>query len=291
MEQSSILVIGAGGSLGRAIVRILRGQGVDVVAAYRTRRAGLKETLAGMGAKPLQLDVTDTAATRQALGEVDAVIFTPILTVSQGAAALLGAGQRAVFFSSNNIAIDPETDVYARLAKAEEAVLSAAPGAVILRPTMIYGYPGDGNMSRLIQGMRRSPIIPAPGKGAALQQPVYYRDLAKAAAQVVLDTAPSARRYAVAGPEPITTRALYAAVARAAGARPIIVPAPLAAFAPLLRCAEAIGLRLPVKAAQLARSERDKTPPPESSVILGETRLEEGLAKLTAALDDDRHGA
>ncbi len=291
MEQSSILVIGAGGSLGRAIVRILRGQGIDVAAAYRTRRAGLKEMLAGMGAKPLQLDVTDTAAMRQALGEVDAVIFTPILTVSQSAAALLGAGQRAVFFSSNNVAIDPETDVYARLAKAEEAVLGAAPGAVILRPTMIYGYPGDGNMSRLIQGVQRSPIIPVPGKGAALQQPVYYRDLAKAAAQVVLDTAPSAHRYAVAGPEPITTRALYDAVARAAGARPFIVPAPFAAFAPLLRGAEAIGLRLPVKAAQLARAEWDKTPPPETSVILGETSLEEGLAALTAALDDGQHGA
>ncbi len=290
-NPSCVLVVGAGGVLGREIVRILRVKGVDVVAAFRTRRAGLKEMLAGLGAKPLQLDIDDIAATRQALGEVDAAVFTPILTVSQSAAALLGEGQRAVFFSSNNVAIDPEAEVYGRLAKAEEAVLSAAPGAVILRPTMIYGYPGDGNISRLIHWMRRSPILPLPGGGYALQQPVYYRDLANAAVQTVLDAAPLARTHAVAGPEPITTRALYDAVALAAGARPFIAPMPFAAFAPILRGAEAIGVRLPVKAAQLARAARDKTPPPEAALILGETSLDGGLAALIAALDDSLHGA
>ncbi len=290
-NPSLVLVVGAGGVLGREIVRILRGQGIDVVAAYRTRRAGLKETLAGWGAKPLQLDITDASALRRALEQADAAIFTPILTLSQSAAPLLGENMRAVFFSSNNVAIDPDAEVYARLAGAEQAVLNAATGAVILRPTMIYGYPGDGNMSRLIHWMRRSPVMPLPGNGAALQQPVYYRDLAKAAAQTVLDTAPSARRYAVAGPEPIATRSLYDTVARAAGARPFIVPAPFSAFAPILRGAEAIGLKLPIKAAQLARAARDKTPPPETAVILGDTGLDQGLAALTAALDDARRGA
>jgi nucleoside-diphosphate-sugar epimerase len=290
-NPSSVLVVGAGGVLGREIVRVLRAKGIDVTAAFRTRRAGLKQTLAGLGAKPLQLDIDDSDATRQALGEVDAAVFTPILTVSQGAAALLGAGQRAVFFSSNNVAIDPEAEVYGRLAKAEEAVLSAAPGAVILRPTMIYGYPGDGNISRLVHWMRRSPILPLPGSGAALQQPIYYRDLAKAAAQTVLDAAASARSYTVAGPEAVSTRVLYDAVALAAGARPFIAPMPLAAFAPILRGAEAIGVRLPVKAAQLARAARDKTPPSEAALILGETNLDNGLAALTAALDDGLHGA
>jgi len=289
-NPSSVLVVGAGGVLGREIVRILRSQGVDVVAAFRTRRAGLKQTLVGLGAKPLQLNIDDSDATRQALTEVDAAVFTPILTVSQSAAALLGEDKRAVFFSSNNVAIDPDADVYARLAKAEEAVLSAAPGAVILRPTMIYGYPGDGNISRLIHWMRRSPILPLPGGGDALQQPVYYRDLAKAAVQTVLDAPPLARTCAVAGPEAVSARALYDAVAHAAGARPFIAPMPLAAFA-ILRGAEAIGLKLPVKAAQLARAARDKSPPPEAALILGETSLEEGLAALTAALDDGLHGA
>jgi nucleoside-diphosphate-sugar epimerase len=289
--SSNVLVVGAGGVLGREIVRILRAKGVDVVAAFRTRRAGLKQTLAGWGAKPLQLDIDDSDATRQALGEVDAAVFTPILTVSQSAAALLGAGQRAVFFSSNNVAIDPEAEVYARLAKAEEAVLKAAPGAVILRPTMIYGYPGDGNIRRLIRFVRCSPILPLPGNGAALQQPVYYRDLAKAAAQTIVDAALTARTYTVAGPEPTTTRALYEAVASAAGARPFIAPMPFAAFAPILRGAEATGLKLPVKAAQLARAARDKTPPPEAVLMLGNTSVDKGLAALTTALDDGQHGA
>ncbi len=287
----SVLIVGAGSVLGREIIRMLRAKGVNVVAAFRTRRAGLKETLTGWGAKPLQLDVTDVAATRKALAAVDAAVFTPILTVSQSAAMLIGGNQRAVFFSSNNVAIDPDADVYAGLAKAEEAVLSAAPGAVILRPTMIYGYPDDGNMSRLIHWMRRSPIMPLPGNGAAMQQPVYYRDLATAAVQTVLEALPHAHTQAVAGPEALSTRALYNAVSRAAGARPFIVPAPFAAFAPVLRGAEAVGLKLPVKAAQLARAARDKTPPPDKAMILGETSIDEGLAALTTALDDAARGA
>jgi len=291
MEPSSILVIGAGGVLGQAIVRILRARGADVVAAYRTERAGVEEALAALGARPLQLDITDTAALREALGRAGAAIFTPILTTSQDAASLLCDDQRAVFFSSNNVAIDPAADVYARLLAAEKAVLGAAPGAVILRPTMIYGYPGDGNLSRLINFMRRSPIVPLPGSGAALQQPVYFGDLARAAAGAVLGDVADARVCAVAGPEPVTGRALFEAVARAAGARPLLVPAPLSPIAPLLKFCEGLGVKLPIKAAQLARAAKDKTPQGDAPVIVTGTALDQGLRALVEALDARRRGA
>ena len=289
MSIDRVLVVGAGSALGYEIVRILRAKGVAVKAAYRTKRQGLKERLDALGAGSAQLDLKDRAGLDNLLQDSDAAIFTPILTIAQNAARALRDHQRAIFFSSNNVAVDPEAEVYARLRAAEGAVLKAAPAARILRPTMIYGYPGDGNLSRLIQMMRRSPVA-FLADGDALQQPVYYRDLAEIAVNVLFEPPEAPPIRAVAGPAPVSMRALYKAAANAARARPVVIPVPAAALAPAVRLVERAGLNLPLRAAQLARAGRDKTPA-SAPVLLGPTALEEGLQALAAALDGDRRGA
>lgn len=224
------------------------------------------------------------------LNDVEGAIFTPILTVSAKAAALLRKDQHAVFCSSNNAAIDHNAEVYAKLRDAEKAVLDAAPQAVILRPTMIYGYPGDGNLSRLMRAMRRWPFVPMPGRGTALQQPTFYKDLAHIAADVLFDESTKGLTRPVAGPKMVSQRTLYKTVAAAAdvSAKPIGVP--LGPSAALLGLFERVGLRLPVSAAQLQRADMDKTPI-GANPILGETTIAEGLAHLAAALDEGRSGA
>jgi nucleoside-diphosphate-sugar epimerase len=47
------------------------------------------------------------------------------------------------------------------------------------RPTMIYGDPGDRNLSRLLPLLRSTPVRPVPG-GRHLQQPVHAADVADA---------------------------------------------------------------------------------------------------------------
>ena len=289
MMDETIFVAGAGGALGFEIVRLLRKQGARVVASYRTPRPGVGERLEALGAIPRRIDFDDPAALQQTIAETGAAIFTPILTTSRAAASMLRSDQRAVFFSSNNVAIDPQAEVYARLLAAEADVLAAAPGAVVLRPTMIYGYAGDGNLSRLMAAMRRSPFIPLPGGGRALQQPVYYADLARFAVET-LAAPPSARITAVAGPEAMTQRALYAAAARAAGAQPRVFSVPTGVFASLVGFCQRLGLRLPVSTAQLRRAGLDKTPQ-GPDVVLADTPLEQGLKALAAALDAEARGA
>lgn len=289
MANEKVLVVGAGGALGLEIVRALRGRGVRVQATCRSSRDGAGERLAALGADAAVLDLADLDMLEALLADNDAAIFTPILTVSKAAAQLLRDGRPAVFFSSNNVAVDPQAEVYAGLIDAEREVLNAAPAATILRPTMIYGHPGDGNLSRLMLAMRRLPIAPMPG-GRALQQPVYYGDLAEIAADALLAPKIDERVFAVAGPAPVSQRRLYKSVARAAGVDPLIISIPAGFLAPAFRLIETMGLKSPVTAAQLARAARDKAPT-GAPVILGKTPLEEGLRSLAAALDACRPGA
>ena len=283
MSLKSILVVGAGGAVGLEIVRALCARGADVTATYRTPRNGAAAAIAAAGGRAVRLDLADRDAAQMAIEQAGGVIFTPILTVSAPAAALLRPGQAAVFFSSNNVAVDPQAEVYAALLAAEKRVAAAAPQAAILRPTMIYGYPGDGNLSRLMAAMRRWPATPLPGDGRALQQPVYFRDLARAAVDVLFDAGRHGAICAVAGPQAVSARDLYEAAAIAAGAPKRFVPIPVKTAAAALGALERAGMRLPVKAAQLRRSLDDKTP--RGEVILTETLLAEGLSALAAAMD------
>ena len=290
MSGKRILVVGAGGALGRAITARLSALGHDPLAAYRTPKDGLEDSFSALGATPVRLDLDDRHRLEALLENADGAIFTPILTVSAPAADALRDAMPTVFFSSNNVAVDPENEIYARLGEAERETLAAAPQAVILRPTMIYGYPEDGNLSRLIKAMRRLPFAPMPGNGAALQQPIYYRDLADMAVDALFSEEMRGQVFAAAGPEPMSQKALFAAAAAAAGTRLRALHLPLSVMAPAAAMAERLGLRFFIKAAQLRRASADKTPQ-GTKTLLGWTSLEEGLKELVRALDGGGAGA
>ncbi len=289
MSRRVVLVAGAGGAVGFEIVRALRADGCDVVATYRTRRDGVDARLSALGARAVRWDMADETRGRALLADVDGAVFVPILTASERAAAL-APDKRLVFFSSNNIAIDPQAPVYAALRAAEDRVRAVSPAATILRPTMIYGYPGDGNLSVLMRAMRRAPLTPMIGNSRALQQPVFYRDLARAAADLVASDGPAPDTVAVAGPTPVTQGQLYRAVRDAAGGKGALLPVPAPIAGAAARAAAAIGLRPLLTPAQIKRANRDKTPVGDN-VLLGATALAEGLRELAGALDAAPPGA
>ena len=288
MTGGAILVAGAGGAVGFEIVRALRGRGCDVIATYRTSRDGLPARLAALGARVEQWDLSDLDRGRALMTEADTAIFTPILTVAEQAAAL-APGKRLLFFSSNNVAIDDKAPIYARLREAEARVRKAAPDAVILRPTMIYGYPGDGNMSVLMGAMRRIPVTPIIGAGRALQQPVFYQDVADIAASLIAKGSAHGI-VTVAGPAPMRQAELYREVRAVTGAKTVIAPIPAPIAGAAARLASLVRLPTPLSLAQIARADQDKTPAGET-VILGDTALAAGLRDLAAALDGARGGA
>ncbi|MGE3142558.1 MAG: NmrA family NAD(P)-binding protein [Hyphomonadaceae bacterium] len=279
------VVIGAGGAVGEAIAARLCGAGVAVLAAMRGSHPDAEQRLRTLGAEIVKIDLLDDASFAPALTGADIVIATPILTLSRrlaGAAQAAGV-KRAVFFSSNNVAVDGESPVYAELRAAEGQVRAALPGAVILRPTLVYGDPRLPALPRLIRLMRRTPICPLPGRGKALQQPVFFEDLASFAAAAALGAGVEGKTFALGGPEAMSLKAMYQAVSDAAGGRRLILPVPRWALLALL----AGGVRLPLDSDQVRRADVDKLarpvdPPP--AAFSPKTPFKAGLVRLISAL-------
>ncbi|MFN3662806.1 complex I NDUFA9 subunit family protein [Yoonia sp.] len=95
---------------------------------------------------------------------------------------------------------------YARTKAAGEAgVLAHMPGAVILRPSIVFG-PEDQFFNRFAGMSRFGPILPVVGADT-LFQPVYVDDVAAAAVKAALGQAP-AGIYELGGPDVATFRAL-----------------------------------------------------------------------------------
>lgn len=273
-----LLVSGTSGALGRAVAAIAAERGSEVTRTCRRPLPGAQDT---------RLDLTDADAVRRAAKGVEAAVLCPILTVSARAARILaGEGvRRIVVLSSNNVAIDHDSPVYEALRQAERSLAGLDAEIVILRPTMIYGHADDGNLSRLMRFARRFGFLPCPGDGQALQQPVFVGDVAEAVVQAALGRhAPGP--FSVAGPEVVTTGALFSDILRAAGRNPrAVMRLPLAPVVWMAELAEQANLRFPLNKAQLARIALDKTataPPPFGFVP--QVTLGEGLRRLAGEL-------
>jgi nucleoside-diphosphate-sugar epimerase len=292
MKSGPIVVVGAASPLGEAIALGLRATGRDVIATYRRPASIRLARLEAAGARIRECDLSAAApddALAHVLSGAAAAIFTPILTTSRRAIpALRAAGvDRALFFSSNNVAVDPEAPAYAALIEAEAELRRQAPDALLVRPTLIYGDPALPAVARLVRVMRKLPVMPVPGN--ALQQPVFFRDLAEAAVGLLIGAAPPGRVYAIGGPDVITNSQFYRAVSRACGGVRLLVPTPSWAIAAGARLARAAGLDFPLDEAQIARLDQDKIAIPVQPLpaeLTPRTGIEQGLAALVAAMGE-----
>ena len=120
------------------------------------------------------------------------------------AAARAAGIDRAVFVSTTAVTTRlPARSRSVRL-MAEEQIRESGLKWTILRPTMIYGAPGDRNLSRLLTLLPRVPVLPVPGGGRHLQQPVHVADVAGAVLSAVERPESAGTTYDVAGPEPLS---------------------------------------------------------------------------------------
>ncbi len=130
--------------------------------------------------------------------------------------------------------------------KAADDVLRSLPvEGIIVQPSLVFG-PG-GASAAMFTMQASQPVIPLPGKGGQMVQPVHIDDLV----QVIVTLATRAevgRRYAgqrvaVVGPDPLTMRDFYAKLRGAMGlsAPARFLPVPMA----VMRVAAAAGKWLP----------------------------------------------
>jgi len=225
------MVTGGSGFLGRRTVPRLVAAGFDVSVLCRSNRAS--EVVSAMGATPRRgdLDRDDTVA-----GAFDTARGGTLVNLASlgfgHASTIVSAAEaadlrRAVFVSTTGIFTALNAPSRPVRLDAEETIRSSTLDWTIVRPTMIYGRPGDRNLERLVRLVRRSPVIPLPGGGHGLQQPVHVDDLADAVVRCVERRSTIGRCFDLAGPEPMTLRDVVDTTAVAVGRKVTLVPVPL----------------------------------------------------------------
>jgi len=172
-----LLVTGGSGFLGGDVLREAARRGHETVALARSAAAA--STVAGLGARPIagDLDATGQLAETFAAARCDVLLNLASLGFGHAPVIVAAAQQaglrRAIFVSSTAITTTLAAPAKRVRLTAEQRIRDSALEWTILRPTMIYGAPGDRNLSRLLALLSRAPMLPVPGGGRHLQQPVH----------------------------------------------------------------------------------------------------------------------
>jgi uncharacterized protein YbjT (DUF2867 family) len=257
-----LLVTGGSGFLGAYVLDEARRRGHEVVALARSDTA--TAAVARHGAEPLSGDFDDPAGLPDAFSAARCSALLNIASLGFGhapaivAAARAAGIDRAVFISTTAVTTRlPARSRSVRL-MAEEQIRESGLKWTILRPTMIYGAPGDRNLSRLLTLLPRVPLLPVPGGGRHLQQPVHVADVAGAVLSAAERPELAGTTYDIAGPEPLSFDELLRITARAVGSRTRFLPVPLSPLVAAARGYELLAARPRIRAEQLQRLAEDK---------------------------------
>ncbi len=242
-----VTVFGGSGFLGRHVVRALAKRGWRVrPAVRRPDLAGHLQPMGGVGQiMPVQANLRYPDSVMRAVEGADAVVnLVGILyeTGRQGFDAVQSDGARAVakaaaragasmLVQMSAIGADRESPAaYARTkAAGEAAVLSEFPGAVILRPSVIFG-PEDDFFNQFASLARILPALPLIGGGGTRFQPVFVGDVAEAVAAALDGRAKPGVVYELGGPAVKSFREILEYILKETGrSRPLVpLPFPLA---------------------------------------------------------------
>lgn len=247
-----ILITGGSGFVGTRITDRLKGRH-DIVLL---RREGASTPIPD-GVEVLAGDVTDPASLAGKLDGFDAVIHLVAIIEEHGdatfdgvirrgtenivAAARAGNVPRFVHMSALGARDDPAYPYHQAKWRAEQAVRQSGLEWTIFRPSVIFGK-GDGFITVLADVVRKFPLTPIAGSGAARFQPVQVDDVADCFVRAVDDLGTTREQvYELGGARPYTYDEMIAVIARHEGINRPKVHVPL----PLMKAVVAVSAPLP----------------------------------------------
>ena len=228
-----ILLTGATGQVGQALLRRLNIAGTPVRALVRDpRRLGPERVRVQIALG----DLTDPPSFRNALRGVKIVVHLAASARDQprgsieelnGIATwrLVQAAERAgvehfVFFSALSASVHDRTRFLRSKALAEERVAASGLSHTIFAPSVVFS-PGDRHLT-LIERLALLPVVPVPGRQRARFQPIWAEDVA-GCVMAVLGGAGRGERHELAGPDTLDHVQMADLVLRAARRdRPVV---------------------------------------------------------------------
>ncbi|NNF23693.1 MAG: complex I NDUFA9 subunit family protein [Rhodobacteraceae bacterium] len=273
-----VTIYGGSGFVGRYIARRLAKAGWRIrVAVRRPNEAMFVKPYGVVGqVEPVFCNIRDDDSVRSVMHGADAVIncvgilapdgkngFDAVQAEGATRIARLAADEgvgRLVQISAIGADADSESDYARTKALGEQGVQEHFPGAVILRPSIVFGQE-DEFFNRFASMARFGPVLPIVGADTRFQ-PVYVDDVAQAAAAAA-EGSVAAGIFELGGPEVKTFRALMQQMLGVIRRRRLIIGIPFWAarlMATAFDAASAISLGLikgPVTRDQVRNLARD----------------------------------
>jgi uncharacterized protein YbjT (DUF2867 family) len=234
--MNRVTVFGGTGFVGRRVVRHLSDSTATVrIASRHPARAK------GDNIERIVADAHDERSIEAAVAGADGVVNAISLYVEHGgdtfhsvhveaaariARVALRAGTKRFVHLSGIGADAASPSPYIRnRGEGEAAVQAAFPGAVVIRPAVMFA-PDDAFLTTILGLLRTLPAYPLFGDGRTRLQPVFVDDVAAAIAQVLRQTQKPYPIYDLAGPRVYSYGELLRTIARTAGLRPVLVRIP-----------------------------------------------------------------
>lgn len=243
MKDKLVVVFGGSGFAGTHIVRNLCKAGWRVrIACRRPHRALHLQVCGTVGQVQLvQANIRMPASIDRALQNADAVVNLVGVLFEEGRQKFSslhadGAGlvaERAALFGVENFvqmsALGADESAASRYAQTkgegERRVQAAIPGAITLRPSVIFG-PGDGLFERFAAMAVIAPALPLIGGGQTRFAPVYIGDVARAVIKALSDADARGKTFELGGPEIMDMTDIIRTVLQVTRRKRFLVPVP-----------------------------------------------------------------
>jgi NADH dehydrogenase len=237
-----VTVFGGSGFVGRHVVRALAKRHYRIrVAVRRPELAVHLQPLGRVGQiHAVQANLRHPGSVAAAVRDADVVVnlvgilfergrqrFDAVQTAGAEVVAQAAAqyGARLVHMSALG-ADENSPSAYARSkAAGEKAVLAAAPGATVFRPSVMFG-PEDDFFNKFAALARFMPALPLIGGGMTRFQPVFAGDVASAFAKAAAGETKPGTAYELGGTEVLSFRELMDYVLATVERRRLLVPIP-----------------------------------------------------------------
>lgn len=240
--QNIATVFGGTGFVGRQVVRELARRGYTIKVVTRVPESAFFLRTAGMVGQivPFACDYKNPVSIGDAVRGADIVVncigilyerrkgdFQRVHAELPGAIASACAYERVKSLVHISIpGIEADQSRYAKTKfEGEKNLRGNFPGAVILRPSVIFGA-DDNFFNKFAKLTELMPMMPLIGGGHTKFQPVYVGDVADAVIAAALNPHCAGRTYELAGPETLTFKQIYEVLFHYTGRKRPVVKLP-----------------------------------------------------------------